>query len=83
MKMQSLIKDQLGVIRFKENKIVTYLLERGSIDMNELARLNFSDEDRMQFAQLIGYSVGGYCELSYVSDESCDEACQMSNCIAT
>ncbi|HHP7110130.1 hypothetical protein [Pseudomonas aeruginosa] len=28
------------------------------------------DEDYMQFAQLIGYSVSGYSDLSYVSDDS-------------
>jgi len=36
--------------------------------------MNFPDDDRMQFAQLIGYSVGGYEELSYVSDASVEKA---------
>jgi hypothetical protein len=30
----------------------------------------FSNGDREQFAQLIGYSVGGFGDLSYVSDEA-------------
>ncbi len=34
--------------------------------MNDLAVKDFSDEDRCQFAQLIGYSISGYEELSYV-----------------
>jgi hypothetical protein len=34
-----------------------------------LACLPFSDEDREQFAQLIGYSLGGFGDLSYASDE--------------
>lgn len=55
--------------RFKENKIVSYCLDNKT-DMNDIARQDFSDEDREQFAQLIGYSVGGYSDLSYVSDES-------------
>jgi hypothetical protein len=38
--------------------------------MNELACLEFSDEDRTQFVQLIGYSFSGFMELSYVSDEA-------------
>jgi hypothetical protein len=37
--------------------------------MNRLALVPFSDEDRAQFAQLIGYSLNRYSELSYVSDE--------------
>ncbi|HVI40736.1 MAG TPA: hypothetical protein VM577_08750 [Anaerovoracaceae bacterium] len=66
------------VIRFRKNAIVNYLLEaagRGEkADMNSLAIMEFSDEDRMQFAQLIGYSISGYGELSYVSDKSYNEA---------
>ncbi len=68
--MQPIEKDENGVIRFKENKIVRYLLDAGPFDMNQLAMLPFSQEDREQFAQLIGYSVGGFGELSYVSQES-------------
>jgi hypothetical protein len=37
--------------------------------MNKLAMMPWSNEDRCQFAQLIGYSLGGYGELHYVSDE--------------
>lgn len=68
--MQPLEKDGHGVLRFKSNKIVRYLLDNGGIDMNHLAVQNFSDEDRQQFAQLIGYSLSGYGDLSYVSDEA-------------
>lgn len=63
-----------GVARFKSNKIVEYLLDNGHADMNLLAVLNFSDEDRAQFAQLIGYSVSGFCELPYVSEMLSHEA---------
>lgn len=58
-----------GVLRFKRNKIVEYLLDHGGIDMNKLAMLEFSQEDREQFAQLIGYSHSGSGDLGYVSDE--------------
>ena len=38
--------------------------------MNDLNSRVFSIEDREQFAQLIGYSVSGFGDLSYVSDET-------------
>ena len=72
--MQEIVKDDQGTMRFRSNEIVRYLLDHGGIDMNALAMLDFPDEDHMQFAQLIGYSVGGYGELSYVTDESYDVA---------
>ena len=55
-----------GVARFKPNAIVDFLLRKGGFDMNDLVRMDFTDEDRAQFAQLIGYSVCGYGELNYV-----------------
>ena len=76
--IQPLYKDENGTLRFKENAIVRYLLEYGDFDMNTIAVLDFSDEDRMQFAQLIGYSLSGFGELSYVSDEVYGAASKMS-----
>jgi hypothetical protein len=63
-----------GVIRFKQNAIVDFLLEAGPFDMNMLARMPWSVEDREQFAQLIGYSLSGYGELPYVTDETYERA---------
>lgn len=63
-----------GVARFKPNAIVRHLLDNGPFDMNKLACMNFTDEDREQFAQLIGYSANGFAELSYVSDETYSRA---------
>lgn len=57
------------VLRFKRNKIVEFLLDNGGYNMNKLARMDFSVEDREQFAQLIGYSVDGFAELPYASAE--------------
>ena len=57
-----------GVIRFKDNAIVRYLQDysaRRGCDLNDLALMPFSDEDRTQFAQLIGYSVSGAGDLDY------------------
>ena len=72
--VQPLVVDPSGVTRFKKNEIVELLLERGPLDMNALAQLSFSREDREQFAQLIGYSLGGFSELSYVSDDTHERA---------
>jgi hypothetical protein len=68
--IQPLIKDEHGVVRFKKNSIVRTLLDAGPFDMNKLSVMDFSDEDRMQFAQLIGYSLSGFSELSYVDDKT-------------
>jgi hypothetical protein len=68
--------------RFKENKIVRHLLdwasERG-MGPNELAVMEFSKDDRVQFAQLIGYSFGGFGSLSYVDDDTFNAAAEMNN----
>ena len=72
--LQSLVRDPDGVIRFRKNTIVCFLLENGPWDLNKLARIPFSNEDRQQFAQLIGYSLSGYGELPYVDDEAYEMA---------
>lgn len=63
-------KDKSGVLRFKKNAIVEYILNNGGLDLNDLACKNFSQEDREQFAQLIGYSLCGFADLSYASEET-------------
>jgi hypothetical protein len=71
--IQPLYVDGDGVTRFKGNAIVRMLLETArsaGVDLNTLAGMPFSNEDREQFAQLIGYSLGGFGELSYVSEET-------------
>lgn len=73
--MQPIDRDENGTPRFRANPIVRYLLEQGGIDMNHLARVpSFDKEDRMHFAQLIGYSVSGFGDLSYVDDETYEQA---------
>lgn len=76
--IQPLEKDERGTLRFKENKIVRYLLDNGGLDLNHLARIQFPKEDREQFAQLIGYSLSGYGELSYVGDDTYGAAERMA-----
>ena len=78
MPLQPVYRDEHGILRFKENAIVRYLLDNGGIDMNKLAMLHFSHADREQFASLIGYSLSGFSELHYVSDEAFGAAERMA-----
>lgn len=78
-KPQTIFVDDHGTARFAPNRIVNDMLEavRGGVrmDMNSIAcNDKYSDEERMQFAQLIGYSVSSYGDLSYVSDASVRKA---------
>lgn len=78
---QPIEKDAGGFPRFRENKIVSFLLkfaQARETGLNELAMMDFSREDRVQFAQLIGYSVSGFGELNYVSDDDYGAAVKMS-----
>ncbi|MGM8923801.1 hypothetical protein ACS6OZ_18000 [Enterobacter hormaechei subsp. steigerwaltii] len=75
--MQPLVIDSHGTLRFKENPIVRKLLDYATLHgygLNEMALEHFDAEDRMQLAQLIGYSLSGYGSLSYVTDESYERA---------
>lgn len=77
--VQPIVQDDDGVARFKANRIVQYLLDNGGIDLNSLARIDFPQEDREQFAQLIGYSLSGFGELSYVRDDTYAAAARMAD----
>jgi hypothetical protein len=63
--------------RFVRNRIVEKLLEVAPIDLNDIACMDFTSNEREQFAQLIGYSVSGFGELSYTSNESYETAIKM------
>lgn len=63
--MQPIALDKDGVARFKSNAIVEWLFDAGKLDLNEIACMDFSKQDRMQIAQLLGYSVSGFGDLSY------------------
>lgn len=78
--IQPAMDDGKAVIRFKENKIVRYLLDsHPTVDLNKLAVLNFSQDDRQHFAQLIGYSISGWSTLSYVDDDTYNAVKQMQD----
>jgi hypothetical protein len=68
--------DGSGVVRWKHNPIVRYLLDtHPNCTMNDIAVLpNIDRQDHEQFAQLIGYSHSGSADLSYMSDEVLDTA---------
>ena len=72
--IQPVITDNKGVLRFKENRIISDLLNfatyRG-FGLNEIACRDYSREDRQQLAQLLGYTLYGYGELrNYVDDDA-------------
>lgn len=75
--IQPIYTDDQGAHRFQKNAIVEFLLDNGGYTLNDLAIMKFSNEDREQFAQLIGYSLSGFAELSYVSDETFNAATKM------
>jgi hypothetical protein len=68
--------------RFVKNRIVERLLEVAPIDLNEIAFMDFTVQERMQFAQLIGYSLNGFSELGYVDDETYSAALGVANGIS-
>ncbi len=55
--------DTNGVKRFKPNKIISDLCDAGKLDLNHIAA-TYSDEDKCQFNQLIGYSVDSWWYLT-------------------
>ena len=83
--IQPLTSDSQGVLRFKANALVNALLEHGQatgLGLNELAHKFCGAEhadDRQQLAQLIGYSLSGYGELGYVSDDAYRAAAVMAD----
>lgn len=69
--MQPVVVDSAGVVRFLPNKIIQWLFDTGKMNLNEIARnQEFHERDHMQIAQLLGYSVSGYGDLSYASEDS-------------
>ncbi len=75
--LQPLVTTKSGIVRFKSNAIVCFLLDHGKFNMNDLAVMKFTAEDREQFAQLIGYSLSGFEELSYVTNKTYEASCRL------
>jgi hypothetical protein len=76
--IQPIVVDQDGVPRFQGNAIVQYLLafaRNHGCGLNELAEIpGFRPDDWQQLAQLLGYSLDGYGELSYVTADAYEQA---------
>jgi len=81
--MQPVVNAADGCVRFRPNILVRYLLDFGGLDLNKLAMVDCPQHDREQFAQLIGYSMSGYAELSYVSDAAYERACTAAKALAS
>ena len=80
--IQPVETDAHGTLRFKRNAIVGKLLELCSargFGLNEIAAGRFDQDDRVQFAQLIGYSVSGFGDLGYVDTDTWNAVDLMAN----
>lgn len=76
--IQPLIAHGNGAFSFKPNAIVEYLLEKGGLNLHDIAEQDFSIEDQEQFAQLIGYSLSGFGGLHCVSSDTYAAAVRMA-----
>lgn len=81
--MQPIVWAKDGCIRFRENKIVSALLDfatpRG-MSLNEITvREDFSREDYNQLMQLLGYSVSGFGDLSTSFKDDVAEADEIAD----
>lgn len=59
MPLQPTAKDEHGTLRFVKNRIVEKLLDDGPFDLNDIASWGFSEDERFQLNQMLGYSVSG------------------------
>ena len=79
MPFQPIGADADGVIRFRPNRLVQYLLDHGPFDLNDLAHLpDITNAEHMQLSQLIGYSVSGAGALSFFDHETVVEMDQLA-----
>jgi len=72
-----------GVIRFKQNKLVRSMVDQ--ISLNTLAAMHSTEDyadDWNQLAQLIGYSVSGFGDLSYADAEIVAKADEIADRLA-
>lgn len=75
--IQPLFEDENGTLRFKSNSIVEYLVREGKADLNQIAMMDFSQDDREQFSQLHGYSLSGFGGLGSTTNETYYAAVKM------
>lgn len=62
---QKIVIHEDGVVRFQENKIVSFLLDKYKPGLNDLTvRFDGERSDFEQLMMLIGYSVSGFGDLA-------------------
>ncbi len=68
--------DSHGVQRFKENSVIRFLVNKEIIDLNKLfiafQEKKFTKRDYAEFNMMLGYSVGGFADLSSFEDWEID-----------
>lgn len=68
--------DEQGVLRFKEDPLLSALQQSGVLDLNKLfvavARNQLTQEQQRKVTKSCGYSLAGYFELTFV-EEWCKE----------
>jgi hypothetical protein len=79
--MQPIELDAEGTPRFKANAIVVWLFSTKRISLNDIPIDQFDDEDCAQFWQLLGYSVSGYGELSFIPKDIVEEADKIADAL--
>lgn len=78
--LQPIVWDGEGTVRFQENPIIRFLQEFAAskgMGLNELHMLrnsNWSKRDWSQFMQLLGYSVSGFGDLSFIPETDVHKA---------
>jgi hypothetical protein len=75
--MQPIVSTENRGPIFQRNAVVDLLLEEATkrgFSLNNIVQGDYPPGDLEQFYQLIGYSLGGYSELSLVSDEAVQAA---------
>lgn len=76
--MRSIELDALGTARFRKNTIVAWLVENGHVSLNSIIENSpkggWPQEDIEEFWQMLGYSVSGYGDLSFIRPETVEAA---------
>lgn len=64
--MQPIVLDGYGLVRFSQNEIVNALLDHSAkhgCGLNDIMERSYDVQDRMQFLQLLGITVGTYGDM--------------------
>lgn len=81
--MQPIVWDDRGNIRFQGNKIVQWLVDQKKIDLNAIFVAGIEQQwpipDLEQFWQMLGYSVSGFGDLSFVRRETVNKADEIAD----